>query len=301
VTETEKRRVRVSAGEIAVVEDGDPADPAVVLLHGFPTSSYLWRSFAPLFAPWMHVVAPDLLGCGDSEKADAPLGIEAQAGYVREVLDALGVERFAVVGHGIGGGIAQLLALGGGVEAMVLMDSVAFDEWPSDMVREAQAQAGAVESTEALTTALVRTALELGLGHRERVTEDDLAEYVRPWSGADGAAACRRFLHAMDGRGLVGSGPALEALGIPAFLLWGEDDPFVPVAVAERLADALPMSTLAVLPGCRHFLPEDAAETVAPLMFEYLRSRYLGVPHRHAGAEGPVVLELGLRPPEEDR
>jgi 2-hydroxymuconate-semialdehyde hydrolase len=306
VTEDAKRRVRTSAGEIAFVEAGDAEDPAVLLVHGFPTSSFLWRNIAPLLSPWMRVLAPDLLGCGDSDKpADAPVGIVAQTGYLRELLDALDVRDVAVVGHGVGGGIAQLLAIEGGVRTLVLLDSIAFDTWPSDVTREAQAQAEASASvpggpSDAVTTAMVRTAFDLGLGHRERLNEDDLAEYVRPWAGPEGAAACLRFLRSMDGRGLEDTQAALEALEVPAFLVWGEEDPFVPVHVAERLADALPMSTLAVLPGCRHFLPEDAAETIAPLLFEYLRSRYLGTPHGHA-VGGPVALELGLRPPEEDR
>ena len=55
--------------------------------------------------------------------------------------------------------------------------------------------------------------------------------------------------------------------------------------------------TLAVLPGCSHFLPDDAADTVVPLVVEWLRGRYLGTPHRHA--DGPVEVFLGRRPPPE--
>ena len=62
---TEKRRVRVPSGELAVVEAGDPEAPPVVLLSGGFTSSYLWRHLVPLLAPWMRVLAPDLLGSGD--------------------------------------------------------------------------------------------------------------------------------------------------------------------------------------------------------------------------------------------
>jgi hypothetical protein len=53
------------------------------------------------------------------------------------------------------------------------------------------------------------------------------------------------------------------------------------------------------LPGCGHFLLEDAPETVAPLMFQWLRSQYLGISHGHE--EGPVTVTLGRRPPEDDR
>ena len=297
MSQEEKRRLRVSAGELAYLELGDADAPAVVFLHGFPTSSYLWRHVAPLLAPWMRVIVLDLLGAGDSDKpSSASIGLEAQAGYVRELLGGLGIGSFAVVGHGFGGGIAQRLALDGGVRAMVLVDSAAFDAWPGPPTREAQSQAP--ESGDALAAAMIRTALELGISHHERLGDEAVAEYRRPFAGEEGSAACFRFLKALDGVGLAGIEPELARLEIPTLVLWGEEDPFHPAELAERLGDVLPMASVALLPGCSHFLPEEAPETIGPLIFEYLRSRYLGAPHTHAG--GPVVVELGMRPPEEE-
>jgi len=304
VSGLEKKRARISAGEMAFVDEGDPESPAIVFLHGFPASSYLWREFVPLFAPWMHVVAPDLLGAGDSEKpAGAGLHIRAQARYVRELLATLGVEGFAVVGHSSGGGVAQLLAIEGGVEAMVLIDSVAFEAWPDETVRELwstppeRATAGFVET-------FVRTALARGMGRPSRLGDAALVEYLRPYAGVDGVAAFFRMAHALDGIGLDGSEAALARLTVPTLILWGEDDPLVSVEVAERLNEAIATSALALLPGCSHFLPEDAPETIAPLMFDYLRSRYLGRPHEHEHEHadpGTVLIQLERRRPEDRR
>jgi hypothetical protein len=79
-------------------------------------------------------------------------------------------------------------------------------------------------------------------------------------------------------------------------LIWGEEDPFVPTAVAERLNELISWSTLALLPGCSHFVTEEAPGTVGPLILEYLRSRYLGEAHTHPG--GPVRVFLERPPPE---
>lgn len=301
----EKKRLRVSGGELAYVDEGDPENPAIVFLHGFPTSSYLWREFVPLCAPWMRAIAPDLLGSGDSEKpTGAELHIRAQAGYVRELLRSLGIDAFAVVGHATGGGVAQLLALGGGVKAMVLVDSIAFDGWPSDPMRELMRQAPE-QPTQAQVRAVLRTSFELGMGRPSRMTEEIFEMYARPFEGSEGAAAFFRLALAHDGLGLVGIEPQLDRLECPALLLWGEDDPFQSVEVAERLAEVLPMSTLAVLPGCSHFVTEDAPETVLPLVHQYLRSRYLGIQHEHDvdhdhGQESSVVhLDLLRGPPTE--
>lgn len=288
------RRFRAPGGELAYRDLGDAEDPTVVLLHGFPASGYLWRHVAPLLEPWMRVLVVDLLGAGDSDKpADADLRLAAQARAVRALLDGLDVTEVAAVGHGVGGGVAQLLALEGGVGAVVLIDSVVFDAWPSAWVRDAQQR---VSIGGRIATALVEGAFEAGVRKEGRLTAGDLAEYRRPFDGEEGDAAFVRWLLALDGQGLAGRERDMERLEIPALVLWGEEDAFHPPALAERLGDALPMASIALLPGCGHFLLEDAAETVAPLVFEYLRSRYLGTPHAHGG--GPVPVELAPRPPE---
>jgi pimeloyl-ACP methyl ester carboxylesterase len=300
MTWSEKRRVAIREGELALAEAGDPEAPPVVLLSGGLTSSYLWRGLIPLLAPWMRVIAPDLLGSGDSDSPEgADLRLPAQAANVRSLLDALGIERFALAGHGRGGGVAQLLTIGGGVEALVLIDSIAFDAWPSPQILELRSRVGDVD------TGFVRswfdTFFDAGMGHRERLSDADLGEYRRPFESADGVRRFARIVAGFDGEGLVGLEPQFGELEIPAFVLWGEDDAFLPAELAERLGDALPWASVALLPGCGHFLLEDAPETVAPLIVQWLRTQYLRLPQVHAHDDGAVTVELGRRPPEKGR
>ena len=288
------KRARVSGGELAFLDEGE--GPPVVLLHGFPLSSFMWREFMPVLSSRFHVVAPDLLGAGESDKpADAPLDIGAQAGYVRELLGTLGVDRFAAIGHGIGGGIAQLLAQEGSLDAMVLLDSVAFDGWPSPPTRDLQATTPDQRTPE-IVRAVVRSEFDLGMGYPSRLTDDAFGTYARPWEGESGTDAFFRWVAAIDGAGLEAAEGWLADAGFPVLILWGEDDTFQPVALAERLNDAIPTSTLGLLPGCGHFITEDAPETIAPMIYEYLRARYLREPHGHA-SEGIVTIQLERRPP----
>ena len=292
----EKHRAPTSGGELAYVDVGE--GPVVLLLHDFPQSSYVWRGLAPLLASRFRVIAPDLLGTGDSdEPATAELSLRAQAGYVGELLDALAVERCAVLGHGFGGGVAQLLALDGArVDAMVLLDTIAFDAWPSAAIRQTQLTPHEDED-EMVVHSEIREAFRVGMRNPERMTDADLAEYLRPFSGPDGAAAFFRFVHALDGDGLAGRDDDLEKLEIPVLIFWGEDDAFISAAVAERLNAAIPTSTLGLLPGGGHFLVDDAIETIGPMIHEYLRARYLGTPHGHADPTGAVMIQLERRPP----
>jgi len=269
------QRVATSGGTIAYQDEGE--GPAVVLLHGFPTSSYLWRREVPLLASRMRVIAPDLLGYGGSDRPDGEdLSEIAQAMYVRELLEALRVEDVALVGHDIGGAVAQILALDAEVpriRALVLVDAACFDAWPIEGVRRLQAVGPEQERPE-LVEDHVRLVWKLGVQHPERRDPDALEGYLSPWRSDP--ASFFRAARGIEGKGLAGREDELAELDIPAFLIWGEEDPFVPSELAERLQETLPGSALALLPGCSHLVMEDAPRTVGPLIYEFLRTRYLG-------------------------
>jgi 2-hydroxymuconate-semialdehyde hydrolase len=290
-------RLQTSGGELAYRDEGD--GPVVVLIHGFPQSSFVWRDLAPLLSSRFRVIVPDMLGAGDSEKPlGVPLGIGAQAGYVSELLVALGVERYAVIGHSVGGGVAQLLALDGeGVDAMVLMSSTAFDAWPTLLTREIQ-RTPPDQRVELFVHSGIRASLHVGMADPGRITQDQVMEYLRPWSGPENVEAFFRFADALDGKGLSDREDDLGKLEIPVLIFWGEEDEFYPPAIAERLNAAIPTSTLGLVPGCRHFLVEDAIETIGPMIYEYLRARYLQEPHGgHGDSSGIVTIQLERRPP----
>jgi 2-hydroxymuconate-semialdehyde hydrolase len=294
VNAPERRTATVGGHRLAFVDLGD--GPPVLLLHGFPTSSHLWRRDTWLLAQRMRVIAPDLLGYGDSDKPPgADLSEPAQAAYVGELLAGLGIDRVAVVGHDIGGAVAQLLALdapGLDVASLVLLDAPSFDAWPIEGVRLLQ-DATSEQETGEFVEEIVRLTFDLGVAHRDRLSEEDLAGYLAPWR--DDPRAFFRAARGITGRGLAGRDAELANLAQPVLMIWGEDDPFVAPEVGERLNALLPGSTLALLPGCAHFVTEDAPQTVGPLVYEYLRSRYMGDGHAHAPT-GPVPVFLE-RPP----
>ena len=132
-----KRKIRTFVGDVAYLRQGQ--GPPLVLLHGIPSSSYLWRDVIGPLSATFDVLAPDLLGYGDSDKRlDADLSIAAQARYMVAFMESLGVHQAAVVGHDIGGGIAQLIAVDEPqrVARLILIDSVVDNNWPvADIAR----------------------------------------------------------------------------------------------------------------------------------------------------------------------
>jgi pimeloyl-ACP methyl ester carboxylesterase len=287
-----------SAGTIAFHDEGE--GPAVLLLHGFPASSWQWREFLPLLAARFRVIAPDLPGAGASVPAPGvALDLVTQAAAMAELLAHLGVERTAVVAHGVGAGVAQLLALDhGGVDALVLLNAAALDAWPSPGVALARERLSEGPADPGLAGALVRDAFEVGARQRGRLTDDVLDTFAGAYDAGDGPERLARVLDGLDGRGLAGRESDLAAIEAPVLILWGEDDPVYPSKVGERLNEAMPSSTLGLLPGCGHFLVEEAPDTIGPMIAEYLRARYANAPHGHSDPkDGIVMLQLERRPP----
>jgi haloalkane dehalogenase len=284
--------IDVGPGAIAYHDVGD--GPAVVLLHGFPLSSYLWRQLVPALAGAHRVIAPDLLGLGDSDKsADAPLDIRAQARYVRSLLAQLGVDRFAVIGHSTGGGVAQLLAAEDVVDTLVLIDTIAFDHWPARAATEVQVATPDQETFDTVELVL-RNAFTVGTGDVEFALAD-LERYLDPWRDPSVIPAFFRWARALDGLGLRELRAAMGSWTMPTLVLWGERDPFHDVAIAEELQAAIPTASLGVVPGCGHFLPEEAPETIFPIIAEYLRANYRKEPHGHGDGRVLVPLEVPRR------
>src|SRR5437899_85021 len=109
------------------------AGQPVVLLHGIPTSSRLWDFVGAELAGDFDVIAPDFVGFGESDKPlDRDVSVSAQADLLPGLLDALDIERAAIVGHDIGGAVAQIFAVRQAprLARLGLVDSVCFDSWP---------------------------------------------------------------------------------------------------------------------------------------------------------------------------
>ena len=238
----------------------------VVLLHGFPTSGHLWAEVVPLLPTGHRVVVLDLLGYGRSDRpAGRGVDVLAHAHRVVQVLDELHIPRACIVGHGIGGGIAQSIAVRDPqrVSHLALVDCVAFEAWPSIEARVARAVLPFAQllPPDALVT-LLRWDVLRGYVH-PRSAGHSLDLYLRPFGGNDGRAALIEHVRALTSEHTQDIGRHLHGVSAPTAIVWGEDDTVVPVAIARRLQTVISGASLDVLPAMRHFTPEEAPRQVA--------------------------------------
>ena len=256
-------RASVDGTEIAFRRAGSGLP--VLLLHGIPTSSRVWDSVGADLAADFDVIAPDLLGYGESAKpADRDVSMAAQAVLLPRLLDGLGVERAVLVGHDLGGAVAQRMAVDAPERAsgLVLIDSVSFDSWPILRMRMLRAIAPPfVRRWPRAWFAWFELTMRPYVARGE--AREAFAASLAAWSGdSAGAEAFMRNARAMDPAITQDLAPRLSEVRVPAHVVWGRRDPFQKVRWAARLRDAIPGATLTVLDG-GHFLPWDRPGEVA--------------------------------------
>ena len=242
------------------------AGEPIVLLHGFPTSSHLWTRVVPLLPAGHRVVVLDLLGYG---RSDRPLGrdvsIRGHAERAIAVLDQLGINYACVVGHDVGGGVAMTMASRGPqrVSRLCLVDSVAFDEWPSREVRMAKATLPLTRHLPPTwLMSIVRTDLLRGYTDATEGAHS-IERYMKPFIGSEGRDAFVAHLLALDAAETMALEPRLATFVQPTAIVWGAHDPFLAPTIGRRLQEAMPGASLDLIADARHFTPEESPEHVA--------------------------------------
>ncbi|MEP6731492.1 MAG: alpha/beta hydrolase [bacterium] len=245
------------------------AGEPVVFLHGFPTSGHLWGDVVAQMPPGHRIVVADLLGYGRSDPPGSrSLTLRAHAERVIGLLDALQITNACVVAHDFGGGVAQSLALDwpSRVSRLALLNSVAFNGWPTRDVRVARALMPLVRRLPTnWLLPIVRADLERGYYEAMRATHS-IDKYQRPFNSNEGRHAFLQHLAALNSSETVALGARLHEIAIPTSVIWGEHDPFLSLGLGARLAAAISGATFDIIPDSRHFIPEDAPREVADVI-----------------------------------
>lgn len=263
------------AVRLHVVEHGSAREDRLplLMLHGVPATSYLWRDVARDLEHDRLCLMPDLLGCGESER---PAGrdayrLEEQAAVLLRLLERLGVGRFAVLGNDLGGAVAVHLAAAtsgrsSGPEAVALLLSGAPVHelaWPSvpavPLLLRGSGEALLAAMRSRPTVARRVAARALGA----RLSDAELDRYLAALRSPEDAAALLRLVRAADLAAVERSWEALRARPLPTLVLWGEQDRVRSPAYGRRLVGEMPGAVWAPVAEAGHLLPAERPERVA--------------------------------------
>lgn len=268
-------RVRTEGGEVAYGVFGE--GPPVVLVHGTPSRSRIWRGVAQRLAERHAVYVYDLPGFGESERWEGQdVSITAQGRVLAELVEGWSLEEPAVAGHDIGGGIVLRAHLLEGVsfQNISLLDAVVLTPWGTPALRHVKEHPGAYRTMptgvfEAYVAARLREATN------RPMDEEAFEAYLSQWRGPEGQAAYLRKDEALVERDTAEVERLLGNIRVPVEVVWGGEDAWLEPSQAESLARKIPGAELRLVAGAGHFVMEDAPGRVADALAEF----FAGTPH----------------------
>jgi pimeloyl-ACP methyl ester carboxylesterase len=236
--------------------------PPVVLIHGMVNSSRHWHEVAlPLARGGFTVIAPDLIGHGDSATPRGDYSLGAHAAVIRDLLAVIGIERATIVGHSLGGGIAMQFAYQFPeiTERLVLVSSGGLGPEVSPVLRAA-ALPGADLFIAATASMGERTGSAIGRGMAAVGIKPgpDLAEVARGYAALAEPQRRKAFLATLrsvvgtKGQRVSASDRLYLAEEVPVLIVWGARDPIIPMRHGEEAHRMLPGSQLEIFDGAGH-------------------------------------------------
>ena len=288
------------------------AGPPLLLVHGLGDRSGSWSSVLPLLSRRHLVIAPDLLGHGESDKPRADYSIAAYACGMRDLLSVLDIDRVTVIGHSLGGGIAMQFAyqFPERCERLVLVGSGGIGREVHPLLRLA-AGPGAEAGLPLVTATPMRRAIQLAEPILRRVGGmglgpdfDYILDGYRSLTTTTARQAFLRTLRAgvdLNGQVITMLDRCYLAAGMPTLIVWGLHDRVIPVKHAAIAHAAMPGSRLRIFNTAGHFPhhddPAGFAATVEsflsdtePSQYDPARRRQLLRAGRHVSPAGPAPV-----------
>src|SRR6201997_3017003 len=274
---SELKFLELHGDRVAYRDDGD--GEVLLLIHGMAGSSDSWRSVLPQLSKKFRVIAPDLLGHGESAKPRSDYSLGAFAVWLRDFLDELGVSQATVVGHSLGGGVAMQFVYQHPdyVKRLVLISSGGLGPDVGLVLRLLSAPGAE------LVLPIIAPKPVLNVGNKLRswfsvagIRSPRAGEIWNAYSSLSDRQTREAFLRTL--RSVVDyRGQAVSALskihlsyGLPALLIWGEQDRIIPVAHGYAAHDAVPDSRLEVLAGVGHFPHVESPTAVVDIVDDFI-------------------------------
>jgi haloalkane dehalogenase len=248
--------------------------PPVLLLHGWPTSSYLWRDVMTPVARRNRVLALDLPGFGESDK---PLDAAYDFGFFESAIDgflgSLGIEEVALGVHDIGGpiGVHWALHRPGRVTKVALLNTLVYPEF-SEAVLQFIHACSTPEIREQLTSPQgLEAAIRLGVADDSKLGDEVFAAVSAPFASDDSRLALARAGIGLEPEGFTEIARRLPSLEVPVRVVYGEQDRILP-DIAETMARVkrdVPHAEVTALPGSGHFLQEEEPAEIGELLADF--------------------------------
>jgi pimeloyl-ACP methyl ester carboxylesterase len=250
--------------------------PAAVFCHGTPWSSRLWAPFAEALCSRYTTYLWDMPGYGSSRPGpDGRVSLDVQGQVFAELLRYWEVDSPHVITHDYGGAVALRAHLlhSARYASLALVDVVALAPWGSDFFRLVHEHVDVFDALPAAVHEGAVRAYVAGASHTG-LTPAQADMLVAPWLGPDGQHAFYRQIAQADQTYTDEIQSRYPELDLPVLIVWGQDDTWIPVDRAHRLADVIPDSRLELINAAGHLVQIDQPVSLATTLDDWLTTQH---------------------------
>lgn len=267
--------VQVKNLKLHYLSCGNPKNPPLLLVHGWPTSSHLWRNLMPTLGKSNYVIALDLPGFGLSDKPnDIRYSFDFFCSVLDDFLETINIQKLGLVVHDLGGPVGLMWAVRNPhrLNNLTLLNTLVYPE-TSLAVKLFLGATHIPGLKQYLTSARgLKGALFLGVSHKSNLTRETLTPYLKPFKEDKARKALLKSAQGLSPKGLARIAQELPKLPVPIRLIYGANDKILPdiETTMKRLQASVPKAKLTRLENCGHFLQEDSPIKVAELISEFI-------------------------------
>ena len=246
----------------------------LLLLHGWPTSSFLYRNITPVLAQRHRVVVPDLPGFGASSKpVDRTYSFELFASVLDALVERLGLDDLGLLVHDLGGpiGVHWALHRPGRVSRLALLNTLLYPDFDPTVIDFVMTLADEDRRHELVGEDGLREVLRVGVSQADALSDESLDGITAPFTSEEDRRALAQAGFGLHPDGFADIARLLPGLQIPVLGLYGADDQILP-DIAETFAHVqrdVPHAQIEAVPGAGHFLQEEVPSLLAQRLSEF--------------------------------
>jgi pimeloyl-ACP methyl ester carboxylesterase len=245
---------------------------SIIMIHGITTSSFIWRNIQPTLAEKYDTIAVDLLGCGNSSKdLTVDYSIKNQASIIAALISDLNIQKIHIIGHDIGGGIAQILAVKHQelISDLILMNTIGYNYWPVQPITTMRTPIFRQLAMMSLDMGMLGNLVKKGLYKKESFTHEFKSLVWKEMADKKRRKSFLHFAKCLNNQHLMEIASELKKINFPVLIIRGEGDLYLNNVITTRLGEDIPGSEVVKIKSGGHYIQEDEPELLTSLIINF--------------------------------
>ena len=263
--------VKINGINLAFRREGN-GEP-ILLIHGISSNSFIWNDITSHLSNKYDLIAVDLLGCGRSDKkTDISYSIKSQAQLLSQFINKLGLDKVHLIGHDVGGGIGQIMAVKNSelFYSLTIINTIAYDYWPVQPIITMRTPIIRQIALSTLDFGALKIIIKRGFYYKEKVTKELMNQFWQQMNSRESRKAFLHFAKSLNNKNLLEISDDLKKINFPVLIIRGDADVYLDKTPSLRLHEDIPNSILKIIPTAGHFAQIDEPDIIAEFVSDFI-------------------------------